>query len=304
VLIFGTALPLSLVPTARAASAADTSTSPSAGATSRCVSVEDVAHRGSTIGLDVGHTEETLGAFHDTSDLAGEATSSGLTVAAETDIRRTKPNDAGSAAWINMHDPTLNRTTNGTGLVAGHTYQQIRQLRTNDGERVPRFGPVVSHLAGTRARLQVEIKPYPVGRRNVQTLVNVVKQRIMVDRLEFTSFHLDVLKEVRSLDPTIRLGLLANKTVDAESVAGTVNEILYSMTAGTDANIEAAHRAGLEVAIWTLDTEAEWKNAIAAGVDGIITDDARLYFEWCTGAPQSRGLRDSPALAGPYTRSQ
>ena len=35
----------------------------------------------------------------------------------------------------------------------------------------------------------------------------------------------------------------------------------------------AAHRAGLQVVPWTANTREAWEALVAAGVDGIITDD-------------------------------
>lgn len=58
----------------------------------------------------------------------------------EVDVRRTK-----DGVMILMHDTSLDRTTNGTGLVADHTWEEISQLRlkSSSGEltthRVPTF---------------------------------------------------------------------------------------------------------------------------------------------------------------------
>ena len=39
-----------------------------------------------------------------------------------------------------------------------------------------------------------------------------------------------------------------------------------------EAFIEAAHRAGMAVHVWTIDTERDMRELVELGVDGIITD--------------------------------
>lgn len=46
----------------------------------------------------------------------------------EVDVRRTK-----DGRFVIIHDTTLDRTTNGRGLVADHTLEELRQLRLRDG---------------------------------------------------------------------------------------------------------------------------------------------------------------------------
>jgi glycerophosphoryl diester phosphodiesterase len=48
----------------------------------------------------------------------------------------------------------------------------------------------------------------------------------------------------------------------------------------TAEEVRAAHGAGLRVIPWTANTEADWKRLIAAGVDGIITDDPERLIQY------------------------
>jgi glycerophosphoryl diester phosphodiesterase len=47
----------------------------------------------------------------------------------------------------------------------------------------------------------------------------------------------------------------------------------------TPEQVAAAHKAGLRVIPWTPDKPADWDRLIAAGVDGIITDDPAALIE-------------------------
>ena len=44
--------------------------------------------------------------------------------------------------------------------------------------------------------------------------------------------------------------------------------------------IDEAHRAGLRVVPYTLNTPQDWERAVALGVDGIITDDPAALLRW------------------------
>src|SRR5437870_2827537 len=83
----------------------------------RCKSVEIVAHRGY---WNNAHTENTLKAFR-------RAYRNGATNL-ETDIRMTQDNH-----WVLMHDATVNRTTNGSGLVKERSLAKLKTLKTLDG---------------------------------------------------------------------------------------------------------------------------------------------------------------------------
>jgi glycerophosphoryl diester phosphodiesterase len=45
----------------------------------------------------------------------------------------------------------------------------------------------------------------------------------------------------------------------------------------TEASVSRAHAAGLPVLAWTVDEPAELERVVAAGVDGVITNDPRIF---------------------------
>ena len=85
-----------------------------------------VAHRGAS----AQYPENTLLAFR-------RAIEQGVD-ALEIDIRSTADDEL-----IVMHDPTLERTTNGHGNVRTQNLQEIRQLDAGQGEKVPLLQEVI-----------------------------------------------------------------------------------------------------------------------------------------------------------------
>ena len=66
----------------------------------------------------------------------------------------------GDGELLVIHDPTLDRTTDRTGPVAGLRAGEHRDVLLNqsDGECIPLFADVLEIFAGTRMELHVELK--------------------------------------------------------------------------------------------------------------------------------------------------
>ena len=114
-----------------------------------------------------------------------------------------------------IHDFTLNRTTNGKGLVKDHTWAQLQQLDAGSwkgpafkGERIPTLDEVLKLSCG-RLRLNIELKTkgdmYP-------GLEQAVLERIAYYHMEhdvvLTSFDTDALRRVIELNPNCTTGLI------------------------------------------------------------------------------------------------
>ena len=87
-----------------------------------------------------------------------------------------------------------------------------------------------------------------------------------------------------SIDAARRL-VRASSTVNR--MLSSVHRLLTLHMLVTPARVEAAHQAGVQVAPWTVNQEAEWDRLIAARVDAIITDDPAPLIGYLKG----KGLR-------------
>ncbi len=56
-----------------------------------------------------------------------------------------------------IHDPSVNRTTNGQGLVKSYTLQELRELDAGDGERIPTLEEALL-FAKDRMIVDIELK--------------------------------------------------------------------------------------------------------------------------------------------------
>jgi glycerophosphoryl diester phosphodiesterase len=95
-------------------------------------------------------------------------------------------------------------------------------------------------------------------------------------RVIFQSFDFEILHRMNRLAPGITLAALwegeARSLVEIAGDAGT-SIVAPKYTLVTPETVREAHEAGLRVIPWTANTIEDWTALVAAGVDGIITDD-------------------------------
>lgn len=109
-----------------------------------------------------------------------------------------------------IHDPTLERTTEGAGAVADRTAAELAAIRLRDGngEGVPDLASVLDIFAGSRMELHIELKtdafgrPYPDLERR---LIDLLARRRMQNDAVLTCFVPQMLKNVRQLSSRQRV---------------------------------------------------------------------------------------------------
>jgi len=185
--------------------------------------------------------------------------------AVEVDVRRTK-----DGALAVLHDETVNRTTDGSGSIAGLTLDQIRRLDAGRGERVPTLDEVLDTVKG-RALAVVEIKERGLWR----PVVELVRDHYDPRGVIVVSFHRSEIADLRGTHPEIRRGALfvyavsdvLTWTVEAQAdFAGLRHDMVTREFA------DSLHQAGRSLLVWTVN-DAERARAVAAlGADFIATD--------------------------------
>lgn len=181
-----------------------------------------------------------------------------------------------------MHDPTVDRTTDGTGVVAEMTLAQLKKLDAGSwfgpefaGERIPTLREVID-LVGDRIRLNVEIKSTdnPLSPRKViETLADagVLKQSMVC------SFGLETLLQARCLWRDGCLALISGSAADLEiAIKHGLPWFNVEYHQADEALVRRAHEAGVRVSIWTMDEPELWDYYADMGVDIICTNAPHL----------------------------
>lgn len=155
-------------------------------------------HRGAS-----GHApENTLEAFR----LAMEMGADGF----ELDVHLSKDGEL-----VVIHDETVDRTTDGTGLVRDLTLAQLKELDASNGmaaykgAKIPTLGEVFDLIRETRHTVNVEIKTdewfYPEIEEKCLALA---AKKGVEDRIIYSSFNHYTLMKLRQLKPDVKLGML------------------------------------------------------------------------------------------------
>jgi glycerophosphoryl diester phosphodiesterase len=92
-----------------------------------------------------------------------------------------------------------------------------------------------------------------------------------------SSFDTAVLRAVRGADGRLALGMLWSVTHDPRAGLDEARSsgfgAVHPFVASVDADLVAdAHRAGLDVTVWTVNAPEDLQAMVAIGVDGLVTD--------------------------------
>lgn len=201
----------------------------------------------------------------------------------EVDVRRSK-----DGHLVCVHDDTVNRTTNGTGMVSQLTLNEMKKFDAGSwfaekfrGERIPTWDEVLVEVAkhrNSRVLIAVDLKAADIEGDTVK----LAKSRGVLDRMLFIGTTIrdgDVRRKLRRADERAHVACLANspdtlspalKDTDSDWVyfryVPSSKEIALVRDAKKRAFIAGSTVSGLE--------RVNWKKATDAGIDAILTDYA------------------------------
>jgi glycerophosphoryl diester phosphodiesterase len=191
-----------------------------------------------------------------------------------------------------IHDPTVDRTTNGTGAIRNLTLQELRKLDAGSkfagkfkGEKIPLLDEVFEAV-GKKMLINVELTNYAnPGDKLPEKVTELVKKHAIGRNILFSSFHPITLSRIRRLLPDIPAGLLAlpgSAGALSRSFVGRWFSPQMVHPYFSDVNVASVakeRRWGRKVNVWTVDERTEMLRLMELGVDGIITDDIPLAIQ-------------------------
>lgn len=204
----------------------------------------------------------------------------------ETDVHVTA-----DGVLIAFHDDRLDRVTDGHGVVADLPWSAVRTARVAGREPIVEFATLLD--AFPDARINAE----PKHDAAVPALIAAIRAANAIDRVCVGSFSDRRVAQVRAaLGPDACTSLatleVAGLRLAAWGVPGPMAMlrrrpgrcVQVPLRAGrvplVDARfVEAAHRSGLPVHVWTVNDGAEMTRLLDLGVDGLMTDRPALLRE-------------------------
>jgi glycerophosphoryl diester phosphodiesterase len=179
-------------------------------------------------------------------------------------------------------------------LVLAHSREEVpKQLATLD--------EALAFLAPGSCGIQLDLK----ARGAEHALVEALQARGLVERAVVSSFRAASLRTLHGLEPGLRLGLtypedrhgVSGRRALAPFVAPALRVMRAAlprriawMLAAAEATaamlhwpvvtgpvVERCHAAGASVLAWTVETREQLRALDELGVDGVITDDPRIF---------------------------
>jgi glycerophosphoryl diester phosphodiesterase len=212
----------------------------------------------------------------------------------ELDVAVTKDN-----VLVVSHDPALNPTIckdapKGT-LIRTLTVAEVRKYDCGalqnpqfprqtpvPGTRIPTLDEVLDLAPRGKFEFNIETKSdprhpefTPPPAEFAKLLLDAVRKHGLQRRVIVQSFDFRTLHAMKKLDASIRLSALyggqSKSFVEIAKESGA-RIISPEVKLVTKEQVEAAHRAGLQVVPWTANTPEEWQRLVESGVDAIISD--------------------------------
>jgi len=177
-----------------------------------------------------------------------------------------------------IHDESLQRTTDGRGLVGDASLEQLQQLDAGGwfspefmGESLPTLAEVLSAFSG-KPRLNLELKEFTAGVEVLSLLRQHSDAEVVI-----SSFDYDLLKGLRSLDEALPLAVLFDDGNWRQAVR-FANEISACAFHPADnlvcrRMVSACRKLALPVSVWTVDQEEQARSLMRMGISGLFTND-------------------------------
>ncbi len=193
----------------------------------------------------------------------------------ETDVRVTK-----DGKYAISHDDTLTRMAGVDMKVEESTLAELQSVRlfdktgkTRSDLIVPTLEDYISvcHRYGKKAVLELKGDIAP---RHIAGILGVIESAGHFEDTVFISFHPQNLLEVRKLRKGAEAQLLPSENAEWIMKYCLENRIGLDIHHSylTKEIVEMAHKAGLSVNCWTVDTPADAARVIGMGVDFITTN--------------------------------
>jgi glycerophosphoryl diester phosphodiesterase len=188
----------------------------------------------------------------------------------ELDVRLSKDSKV-----VVIHDEEVSRVTGREGFVCDMTLAELKKLNCPEKHKIPTLQEVIDFCKG-KIDLLIELK-VPGTPEKVNRII--LKNKIM-GNVAVISFHYELLREIKKLNPKLRAGLLFEKC--SEEIWKLAEEIPIDFIGPrkdivTKGIVDRAHKMGKTVYAYHVNDENTGKDFLSLGVDEIGTDFPKLF---------------------------
>jgi glycerophosphoryl diester phosphodiesterase len=171
-----------------------------------------------------------------------------------------------------MHDRDLDRTTNGHGPLASHSWASVQGLDAGQGETVPALAGVLDTV-GRRATLMIEVKAAPgqYAADVVTAITREVRARDLTRQAWLWSFDAALLEAMSVIARDIPIAHLCQELTDEVLTRVSrlrLDGVSLHGSQVTGENLARLREAQLDVFAWTVNEPAHLTRLAALGAGG------------------------------------
>jgi len=193
------------------------------------------------------------------------------------DIVELDARSAGGGAIVVIHDESVDRTTNGSGLVKDLDIGQIKTLDAGSwfshafkGTAIPTLEEALMAIDG-RILTRIELKDGGMEER----ISGLLRELGLVEKVQVASFELARIRKFREIcprTPAVAISTAFNKGLLHSSIESYTNALAILINGFSEADIFETHVHGLTFDAWPVDDEALARNLTAFGIDSITSN--------------------------------
>ena len=206
----------------------------------------------------------------------------------ELDVQKTK-----DGILVVHHDETLGRVFDGKGYIKKLTFDQLVDSNLNNDElisrddcKIPTLEEVLELIKPTNLTINIEIKNNKVRYKNIEKdILDIVKQYEMEDKVVISFFNYKSLKRISKLNSKVKtaylVGPITFKRRNLKKILQICKDCKCTYIHPTcdvvnKEFVAEAHKRGLLVQVYTVNSVTIMKKLIKLKVDGVFTNYPKI----------------------------
>lgn len=218
-----------------------------------------IAHRGAK----AYEPENTLQAFQKALDLNSDGIELDVHLSSDEQI-------------IVIHDETIDRTTNGKGLVNSFSLAELKSFLIDGKYQIPTLNEVFD-LVDKKCLINIELKGLATPNKVVALIEEYISEKNWnYNNFIISSFDWNMLQETSNLNPNIPIGVLTEEDLSkalafAEKIKAKAIHPDFQLL--NTENVSEMQKKGFLVLPWTVNSKEDIQKVKNYKVNGIISDN-------------------------------
>ena len=191
----------------------------------------------------------------------------------EFDVRVSK-----DKKLVVIHDSSVDRTTDGSGLVSELTFQELHILDAGWGETIPAFEEVIDELGG-RVGMNIHMKN---SGKALDMAIQYCGKAGILDNVFFAIEPLDEIKRIRETYPNVHICSLYRKgdyLKTAQQLNVRILQPAIYASYFTKDWMDQVHQVGCVCGVFYADTVSNLLYCQRLGVDAILTNHSNTFLQ-------------------------